>query len=1126
MEASRRISKEGGQGRGFLPKNVKRSSAVQLNFANRELHGRTHEIQVLQNALDYCLHSKGPFIVFVNGPSGVGKSSLIAKLQELVPDAGHYVSGKFEQRAEALPFSAIANACTELCHSIEESQIEGIRQKMNEGAQDPTIFMHLANLVPEFQHRILGNAGDSGSLIERSAELNTAFEQLKVSFRQFLRAVCMFAAPVVFAIDDLHWADSESMALITSLAIDDDISGLLIVGTYRSENSKEKYPLMVQMKQVVAKHKDPDAFNSIELGNLSLNHLNEFIVKLTSRNREDCVELAKTVFAKTNGNPFFAVQFLQMLQNDRFLYFSRDTFEWTWDTETIQSETSITDNVVDLIANSLRMLPLKTQNFLMFASCLGTRFNVSTVWTVFLCLKEDYTSEDNESGVTENVSDILQPAIKEGLIIQCDDTLYRFSHDKICEGAYSLFANDNERRKVHWSLGTAMMKISTRKRMPSSTPIAVRQLNRGIGAIENPETRLMLATLNLTAAKLLIEKSAFLYSSNFLITGIALLSSGQEMWSQHYDLALDLHSTLAEMQFNLGDFTRCFETIDQVLRFARSVKDTQRVTVAKLDALSSKGDSLEGIKFGLRALKQLKIRISKHPSPLAVALEFLKVRSMFNKFSFEALLDQEMMADNDNLMATKILNILNDLAFFTQNHNLHGMICLQMTKLTLLHGSTEYSAFAFVLYSFILGKTGDLAAAHRTGCMALDLAKGHKSKKIEARVSMVMQSFINHIRRPIVESLDSCLKSYYVGMQVGDITYAAFNAYNYCLLYTFTGLPLAPLSVDMQSFLDQLTKYNQCIAQTGIEMYHRFIRGMMGNTPNPLIFTGTGLAFTEEEYLVQCQVKRVELHILTFYFLKMWAAYIFQDYDLALKCTKVFWKRPANADGSAAWAPLVWFFTAMTYLESQRQAHGSVARRHWRRRGLKTIKLLERWVEVDKVLNCQHKLLIIYAEKDRVAGKKSVDEIKAAYDLAISACTRSGFLQDNALANERAANFAMEHLDEDWAEHYQKRSFDLYVQWNATAKVEQMKNTFRYLSDRSMHAGSSRSFRGRQRFSATITDFHFAGLDSILSLFEVEDEDEGLKPEDSGLSFSVEDTRLRERPHLPLNSPPLCPTIV
>jgi len=193
---------------------------------------------------------------------------------------------------------------------------------------------------------------------------------------------------------------------------------------------------------------------------------------------------------------------------------------------------------------------------------------------------------------------------------------------------------------------------------------------------------------------------------------------------------------------------------------------------------------------------------------------------------------------------------------------------------------------------------------------------------------------------------------------------------------------------------------------------------------------------------------------------------------------------------------------------------------------LKTIKLLERWVEVDKVLNCQHKLLIIYAEKDRVAGKKSVEDIKKAYDSAISACARSGFLQDNALANERAAFFAMEHLDEDWAAHYQKQSFDLYVQWNAIAKVEQMKNSFRCLSDRSMHAGSSRSFRVRQRFSAAITDVHFAGLDSILSLFEVEDEDEGLKPEDSRLSFSVEDTRLRERPHLPLSSPPLCPTIV
>src|SRR5258708_20415182 len=59
--------------------------------------------------------------------------------------------------------------------------------------------------------------------------------------------------------------------------------------------------------------------------------------------------LAHLVHEKTNGNPFFAIQFFTAVAEEGFLAFDSVAAAWGWDIERIRAR-SFTDNVVDLMA--------------------------------------------------------------------------------------------------------------------------------------------------------------------------------------------------------------------------------------------------------------------------------------------------------------------------------------------------------------------------------------------------------------------------------------------------------------------------------------------------------------------------------------------------------------------------------------------------------------------------------------------------------------------------------------------------------------------------------------------------------------------------------------------------------
>lgn len=120
--------------------------------------------------------------------------------------------------------------------------------------------------------------------------------------------------PVVLCIDDLHWAPS--IELMRHLARNIGNQPVLIVATYRDEELENQASLW---STVLAMNRERLFYE------LPLQHLGVSDVKALIASRFDssvAAQLVSSVYRKTEGNPFFIEEVLQLLQERRVLFAS------------------------------------------------------------------------------------------------------------------------------------------------------------------------------------------------------------------------------------------------------------------------------------------------------------------------------------------------------------------------------------------------------------------------------------------------------------------------------------------------------------------------------------------------------------------------------------------------------------------------------------------------------------------------------------------------------------------------------------------------------------------------------------------------------------------------------------
>jgi len=329
-----------------------------------KLYGRETEVKTLLDAFERVAtpplgKGGGSEMMLVAGFSGIGKTAVVNEVHKpIVRQRGYFIKGKFDQFQRNIPFSAFVQAFRDLMGQLlseSDAQLEEWKIKILAAVGESGKV--IIDVIPELE-KIIGQQPAVPELSGTAAQ-----NRFNLLFSKFIQVFARENHPLVIFIDDLQWADSASLKLMQLLMGDTEGSYLLLLGAYRDNEVFAVHPLMLSLDEVA---KSGVNLNMIALAPLNQKHLNNLVADTLSCSLQLALPLTELVHQKTQGNPFFATQFLKGLHEDGWISFNFDVGYWECDMTRVR-ELSLTDNVVEFMAQRLYKLPEATQELLKLA---------------------------------------------------------------------------------------------------------------------------------------------------------------------------------------------------------------------------------------------------------------------------------------------------------------------------------------------------------------------------------------------------------------------------------------------------------------------------------------------------------------------------------------------------------------------------------------------------------------------------------------------------------------------------------------------------------------------------------------------------------------------------------------
>jgi serine/threonine protein kinase len=321
-----------------------------------QLYGRDVEREVLLTAFDRVVASGIPELVLVSGYSGIGKSSIVNELHKvIVMPRGIFISGKFDQHKREIPYATLAQAFQGLVREIlskSKGEVDHWRDAICEAVG--TNGLLLVNLIPELKLVV----GEQPPVPEIPAQ--DAQNRFQLVLRRFLGAFAQSEHPLALFLDDLQWLDVATLELLEQLMTEPDVRYLLLIGAYRDNEVSPSHPLMRTLDVI---RKAGANMREIALAPLAVEDVGRLVADSLGCEQDSARPLAELVHEKTAGNPFFAIQFLMTLAEEKLLVFDSGAAAWSWDLARIRAK-GYTENVADLMAGKLSRLSHATQEAL------------------------------------------------------------------------------------------------------------------------------------------------------------------------------------------------------------------------------------------------------------------------------------------------------------------------------------------------------------------------------------------------------------------------------------------------------------------------------------------------------------------------------------------------------------------------------------------------------------------------------------------------------------------------------------------------------------------------------------------------------------------------------------------
>ncbi|MBI1735324.1 MAG: sigma 54-interacting transcriptional regulator [Candidatus Rokubacteria bacterium] len=189
--------------------------------------GRRGEMELLRGRLEIAMAGRGQ-VVGILGAAGLGKSRLVNELRQSLDGTPlTYLEGRCRSYGGATPYLPVLDIIRQNFRIAESDTAEVVAAKVRGGLQELEI--DVDEWAPYLLHLLGVREG-----AERLATLTPG--AIKARTFEALRQMVITGSrrrPILFVIEDLHWADATSEECMTALMLSTTSTRAMFIGTYR-----------------------------------------------------------------------------------------------------------------------------------------------------------------------------------------------------------------------------------------------------------------------------------------------------------------------------------------------------------------------------------------------------------------------------------------------------------------------------------------------------------------------------------------------------------------------------------------------------------------------------------------------------------------------------------------------------------------------------------------------------------------------------------------------------------------------------------------------------------------------------------------------------------------------------
>ncbi len=315
--------------------------------------GRVEERAALAEAMNLARSGQRQ-VVLLSGQPGIGKTRLASYAAHSAHAEGFAVAWGACSEDLAVPYEPWIAICS---HVVEHAPQELLaRHVKRHGGELSRLGRELSERVPD-----LPDPQTSDPETERFLLFNAVAGLL---------GEVASDVPLCVVLDDLHWADAQSLALLKHLLRTMEQGSLQLIATFRDSELGKDHPLTA----VLADLRRLNGVQRIALHGLGADEVAQLVTAVAGHELEqDGIELAAQIATETDGNPFFVGEILLGLSESGALSFDEAAGRWSIDAS---AEIALPESVREVIERRVERLGEKSQEALRLAAVIGREFDI------------------------------------------------------------------------------------------------------------------------------------------------------------------------------------------------------------------------------------------------------------------------------------------------------------------------------------------------------------------------------------------------------------------------------------------------------------------------------------------------------------------------------------------------------------------------------------------------------------------------------------------------------------------------------------------------------------------------------------------------------------------------------